>query len=76
MQLDKHDQCYIFTGSTCAVWGMGAVGLAVLMGCKAAGASTLIAIDLNPDKEKVARQFGATVFINPKDLGKLNFTRN
>lgn len=54
-------------GSTCAVWGMGAVGLAVLMGCKAAGATTLIALDLNNDKEKVAREFGATHFINPKD---------
>jgi len=55
-------------GSTCAVWGMGAVGLAVLMGCKAAGATKLIAIDLNPEKEKAAREFGATEFINPKDL--------
>ena len=49
---------------------MGAVGLAVLMGCKASGATTLIAIDLNPAKEEVARKFGATHFINPKDLGE------
>ena len=58
----------LIPGSTCAVWGMGAVGLAVLMGCKAAGATKLIAIDLNPEKEKAAREFGATEFINPKDL--------
>ena len=44
------------------------MGLAVLMGCKAAGATKLIAIDLNPEKEKAAREFGATEFINPKDL--------
>lgn len=33
-----------------AVWGMGAVGLAVVMGCKQAGASRIIAVDINPDK--------------------------
>jgi Zn-dependent alcohol dehydrogenase len=49
---------------------MGAVGLAVIMGCKAAGATTLIAVDLNPEKEKVAREFGATHFVNPRDLGE------
>ncbi len=37
-------------GSTCAVWGLGAVGLAVLMGCKKAGATTIIGIDINKDK--------------------------
>ena len=37
-------------GSTCAVWGLGAVGLAAIMGCKAAGASRIIGVDINPDK--------------------------
>ena len=37
-------------GSTCAVWGLGAVGLAVIMGCKAAGAARIIGVDINPDK--------------------------
>ena len=37
-------------GSTTAVWGLGAVGLAVAMGCEAAGASRIIGIDINPDK--------------------------
>lgn len=37
-------------GSTCAVWGLGAVGLAAIMGCKTAGASRIIGIDINPDK--------------------------
>lgn len=52
-------------GSTCAVWGMGAVGLAVVMGCKAAGATTIIGIDINDAKQKDAMAFGATEFINP-----------
>jgi len=42
-------------GSTTAVWGLGAVGLAVAMGCKAAGASRIIGIDINPDKFPVGK---------------------
>ena len=37
-------------GSSVAIWGCGAVGLAVIMGCKEAGASRIIAVDINPDK--------------------------
>ena len=33
-----------------AVFGCGAVGLAVIMGAKEAGASRIIAVDINPDK--------------------------
>lgn len=57
-------------GSTCAVWGVGCVGLAVLMGCKVSKASKIIAIDINPKKEELAKQFGATHFVNPKTLDK------
>lgn len=32
------------------VWGLGAVGLAVVMGCKVAGASRIIGVDINPEK--------------------------
>jgi len=55
-------------GSSCAVWGLGAVGLAVIMGCKNAGAETIIAIDINPDKFTVGKEFGATHCLNPNDL--------
>ncbi|GJQ82022.1 ADH5 [Trypoxylus dichotomus] len=57
-------------GSTCAVFGLGAVGLAVAMGCKVAGASRIIGIDINPAKFEVAKQFGATEFVNPKEYEK------
>lgn len=40
-------------GSTCAVWGLGAVGLATIMGCKSAGASKIIGVDINPDKFEI-----------------------
>lgn len=54
-------------GSTCAVFGLGAVGLAAVMGCKAAGATTIIAIDKNPAKFAKAKEMGATECINPDD---------
>uniref|UniRef100_H3BYT1 Enoyl reductase (ER) domain-containing protein n=1 Tax=Tetraodon nigroviridis TaxID=99883 RepID=H3BYT1_TETNG len=54
-------------GSTCAVFGLGAVGLAAVMGCKAAGAKRIIAVDINPGKFEKAKVFGATDFVNPKD---------
>lgn len=54
-------------GSTVAVWGLGGVGLAVLMGAKEAGAKEIIGIDTNPEKFKTAMEFGATQCLNPKD---------
>jgi S-(hydroxymethyl)glutathione dehydrogenase/alcohol dehydrogenase len=55
-------------GSTCAIWGLGAVGLCAVMGCKAAGASRIIGIDINPDKFPIGKTFGCTELINPKDF--------
>ena len=55
-------------GSTVAVWGMGAVGLAVVDGAKERGASRIIALDTNPGKRKWAEEFGATEFVNPTDI--------
>ncbi|NXB61099.1 ADH1 dehydrogenase, partial [Struthidea cinerea] len=57
-------------GSTCAVFGLGGVGLSVVMGCKAAGASRIIAVDINKDKFAKAKELGATDCINPQDFKK------
>lgn len=56
--------------SSCAVFGLGAVGLAAVMGCKVAMARRIIGVDINPDKFEKARQFGATDCINPRDYSK------
>ncbi|WFD36000.1 hypothetical protein MCUN1_002871 [Malassezia cuniculi] len=58
-------------GATVAVWGVGAVGLAVIYGAKERGASRIIALDTNPGKRKWAEEFGATDFINPRDIPAL-----
>ncbi|KAG2433792.1 hypothetical protein HXX76_008150 [Chlamydomonas incerta] len=57
-------------GSTVAVFGLGAVGLAVIEAAKRAGASRIIAVDINPSKFDTAKEFGATDCINPKDHEK------
>jgi len=57
-------------GSNCAVWGLGAVGLAAIMGCKRAGAARIIGVDINSDKFDIAKSFGATECINPKEFEK------
>lgn len=54
-------------GSTVAVFGLGAIGLAVIQGAVMAGAERIIAIDINPDKFELARQFGATDFVDPRE---------
>uniref|UniRef100_A0A2K6EVA8 Alcohol dehydrogenase 7 (class IV), mu or sigma polypeptide n=2 Tax=Propithecus coquereli TaxID=379532 RepID=A0A2K6EVA8_PROCO len=57
-------------GSTCVVFGLGGVGLSVIMGCKSAGASRIIGIDLNEDKFEKAMAIGATECLSPKDSTK------
>ena len=63
-------------GSTVAVWGLGAVGLAVVMGAVKAKASKIIGIDLNPSKFQVAKEFGCTDCVNPKDHDKVDIREN
>lgn len=60
-------------GTTVGVWGLGAVGLAAIMGAKEAGAKDIVGIDINPDKFKTAMEFGATQCINPLDFGETSF---
>ncbi|KYO37987.1 hypothetical protein Y1Q_0019472 [Alligator mississippiensis] len=55
-------------GSTCAIFGLGGVGLSVVIGCKTAGASRIIGIDINKDKFTKAKEVGATECINPRDF--------
>ncbi len=54
-------------GDTVAVFGLGGIGLAVVHGAQLAKAGRIIAIDTNPDKFGLARAFGATDCLNPKD---------
>jgi Zn-dependent alcohol dehydrogenase len=53
-------------GQSAAVFGVGGVGLNVIQALKVQGATTIIAIDTEPAKEKLAMQFGATHFLDGK----------
>ena len=57
-------------GATVAVFGLGGIGLSVIQGAKMAKAGKIIAVDINEDKFKMAEQFGATDFVNPKKFDK------
>ncbi len=54
-------------GQSVAVVGLGGVGLAALMGAKAAGAGRIIAVDLSEEKFALAAELGATDCVNGGD---------
>lgn len=51
-------------GSSIVVSGTGAVGLSAIMGAKVAGATTIIAVDVLPERLEFATKLGATHTIN------------
>ena len=50
------------------VFGLGGIGLNVIQGAKMVGAKRIIGVDLNPGREAMARKFGMTDFIDPKNV--------
>ncbi|WRL48955.1 S-(hydroxymethyl)glutathione dehydrogenase/class III alcohol dehydrogenase [Aromatoleum evansii] len=57
-------------GATVAIFGLGGIGLAAIIGAKMAKASRIIGVDINPDKFEIAKQLGATDFVNPTEHDK------
>jgi S-(hydroxymethyl)glutathione dehydrogenase / alcohol dehydrogenase len=55
-------------GANVVVFGLGGIGLNVVQGARIAGANMIVGVDLNPAREMLARKFGVTHFINPKDV--------
>ncbi len=55
-------------GANVVVFGLGGIGLNVVQGAKLAGADMIIGVDTNPARENLARKFGVTQFVNPKDV--------
>ncbi|NYH55043.1 S-(hydroxymethyl)glutathione dehydrogenase/alcohol dehydrogenase [Nocardiopsis arvandica] len=54
-------------GQSAVVLGLGGVGLSVLQSARLAGADPVIAVDVSPDKEELARSLGATDFLVADD---------
>jgi S-(hydroxymethyl)glutathione dehydrogenase/alcohol dehydrogenase len=56
-------------GANVVVFGLGGIGLNVVQGARMVGANMIVGVDLNPAREALARKFGLTHFVNPKDVG-------
>ncbi|XP_071691007.1 alcohol dehydrogenase 2-like [Rutidosis leptorrhynchoides] len=57
----------VHKGSSVVVIGLGAVGLGVIKGAQMQGATKIIGVDVNENKEKKGKVFGMTDFINPQN---------
>ncbi|MGB5949774.1 MAG: S-(hydroxymethyl)glutathione dehydrogenase/class III alcohol dehydrogenase [Parvibaculum sp.] len=55
-------------GANVVVFGLGGIGLNVIQGAKMVGADMIVGVDINPAREALARQFGMTHFVNPKEV--------
>ena len=55
-------------GANVVVFGLGGIGLNVVQGARIAGADMIIGVDLNPERETIARKFGLTHFVNPTEV--------
>lgn len=55
-------------GQSIAIFGTGGVGLCAMMAGVISGCTPIIAVDINPDKLKLAQQIGATHCINPLEV--------
>ncbi|MFF0837001.1 MULTISPECIES: Zn-dependent alcohol dehydrogenase [unclassified Streptomyces] len=62
-----HHSARVRRGETVAVFGAGGVGLATLQAARIAGASRIIAVDVSPEKEELARAAGATDYVLASD---------
>ncbi|MEV6173644.1 Zn-dependent alcohol dehydrogenase [Streptomyces sp. NPDC051954] len=62
-----HHSARVQPGETVAVYGVGGVGLAALQAARIAGASRIVAVDVSPEKEELARGAGATDYLVASD---------
>lgn len=59
-------------GSSFGIFGMGGIGLSVLLGAKMSGAAIIIAFDINADKLDNAIRLGATHTVNVQNENSLS----
>jgi S-(hydroxymethyl)glutathione dehydrogenase/alcohol dehydrogenase len=62
-----HNSARVRAGESVVVLGLGGVGLAVLQAARIVGAGPVIAVDVTPEKEELARRHGATDFVLADD---------
>ncbi|MBM4764770.1 NAD(P)-dependent alcohol dehydrogenase [Bacillus sp. B15-48] len=62
-------------GTTIAVFGTGAVGLAAMMAAKISGCTKIIAVDIHDNRLDLAKELGATHTINSKNINVVDAIR-
>ncbi|MDQ8703005.1 Zn-dependent alcohol dehydrogenase [Streptomyces sp. LHD-70] len=62
-----HHSARVREGESVAVFGVGGVGLATLQAARIAGAGPIVAVDVSPEKEELARAAGATEYVVASD---------
>ena len=63
-------------GESLLVVGLGGVGLSAILGAASAGASKIIAADINPKKRAIAKKFGAHYTIDSSEKGALEVLKD
>ncbi|NBE56373.1 Zn-dependent alcohol dehydrogenase [Streptomyces boluensis] len=62
-----HHSARVQQGESVVVFGVGGVGLATLQAARIAGAGPIVAVDVSPEKEELARAAGATEYVIASD---------
>jgi aryl-alcohol dehydrogenase len=55
-------------GSSIAVFGVGPVGMSAILGAVVCGCTTIIAVDINPDRLAAAQELGASHTVNASEV--------
>lgn len=61
------------SGQRVLVFGAGTIGLLSISVLKARGAGEIICVELNGEKEEVAKKMGADIFLNPTEVDLMSF---
>jgi aryl-alcohol dehydrogenase len=62
-------------GSSIAIFGVGNVGMSAVLAAVVCGCTTIIGVDPNPDRLKLAEELGATHTINPEKTDPVEAVR-
>jgi aryl-alcohol dehydrogenase len=63
-------------GSSIAVFGAGTVGMSAILAAIVCGCTTIIAVDINPDRLELAEEFGATHTVNAGETDPVEAIRD
>lgn len=58
----------VHAGSRVVVFGLGGIGLNVIQGARMVGATQIVGVDINPQRQQLAKKMGMTHFVNPGEL--------